>query len=248
MVVRAQRLQAIRPLRNLPSGPARGTGPLDSRPNVIDPVAEDHPRGRWPRLRLGGHTYLGHHIAYLRPPEPTDVDRPAEDAGIKGPGRLQIRDHHGEIGDVPFASPVVGLCAGGVRTWRNRQLVQVKRGALVVVALGGQAVRLSMGIGHRAPVLADGGHRRNYVVDPVAEHRAPHRGAGRARPGPQARHRDDVVDLHSVLAVARAEAPAQHGSVKCPAPSQVGQGKGDIGNVAVAGAITETCGRLSSHK
>jgi len=134
------------------------------------------------------------------------------------------------------------------RTSRDgRQLVEAKRRSLVVVALGGQAVRLGVGIGHGAPVRSDGSHRRSYVSDAVAEHGSAHLGAGRARAGPQAHHRDNIVDLYAVLAVARAEAPAQYGSVESLAASQVRQAEGHIGDVAVVDAITGAGSRRSSQ-
>src|SRR5215475_836596 len=112
-----------------------------------------------------------------------------------------------------------------------RELAEVEPGALVVGAVGREAVRLLPRLGRRAARGPHPAHRRAQVGDPPHRHRG-----GLGVPAGQAGHRRGALHLPAVGDPPRGEPPAEHRAVEVTGPARVHHLEGDVGEIPVTRA------------
>src|SRR5215813_2229743 len=109
-----------------------------------------------------------------------------------------------------------------------RELAEVEPGALIVGAVGSEAVRRAPGLGCGAARRGHPADRRRQVGDP------PHRdGGGPGVPAGQAHGGRGAHHLPAVGDTSRGEAPAEHRAVEVARPARVHHLEGDVGKITI---------------
>src|SRR5215468_10731152 len=109
-----------------------------------------------------------------------------------------------------------------------RELTEVEPGALIIGAVGREAVRRAPGLGCRAARRGHPAGRRPQVGD------SPHRhGGGPGVPAGQAHRGRGAHHLPAVGDPSRGEAPAEHRAVEVARPARVRHLEGDVGKITI---------------